>query len=259
MVHDIRYAIRQLRRAPGYAALAIATMALGIGATTTLFNVAYSVLLKPLPWPEADRLVRVTETRKGQAARIRGTISNGSYLAWRDHPATIEAIAAYMTTTITAMPRGGEPARVQIARVTPSAFPMLRVQPARGRVFRDDEAPAGGSGAASASPVVILSYGLWQQWFGGRDEAISAPMSFPIARRARGCRWRSATCSAIEASAASRFLRRSRACVRALRRRTRRPKGRRGRASRRIPASPRSACSGVTRRPISPRRRQLRR
>src|SRR5262247_2643283 len=82
---DFGYAVRLLRRQPGFAAVAILTMALGIGATTMLFTVVYGVLLKPLPWPDADRLVRVTETRGGRSGRVAGTLSNGTFLAWRDH------------------------------------------------------------------------------------------------------------------------------------------------------------------------------
>jgi hypothetical protein len=69
LIQDARYAMRLLRREPGFSAVAILTMALGIGATTTLFSVAYGVLLKPLPWPHAGRLVRVTETRAGRIGR----------------------------------------------------------------------------------------------------------------------------------------------------------------------------------------------
>src|SRR5947207_1571971 len=117
LLHDVRYGLRQLRRAPGYTLLVVATMALGIGATTTLFSVAYGVLLKPLPWPDADRLVRLTETRKGQAARIRGTVTNGTFLAWRENASTVEDIAAYSTINVTAIVGAREPARMQIARV----------------------------------------------------------------------------------------------------------------------------------------------
>src|SRR5213593_3990079 len=92
LFQDARYGVRLLRRQRGFALFAIATIALGMGATTLLFSIANGTLLKPLPWPESDRVVRVTETRKGQPARIKGTISNGAYLAWRDQPSTIEAL-----------------------------------------------------------------------------------------------------------------------------------------------------------------------
>jgi hypothetical protein len=76
-MQDLRYGVRLLRRQPGFAAAAILTMALGIGATTVLFSVADGVLLKPLPWVDADRLMRVTETRQGRMGRVPGTLSNG--------------------------------------------------------------------------------------------------------------------------------------------------------------------------------------
>src|SRR6478736_4318695 len=132
---DLRYACRLFRRNLGYAALAILTMAVGIGATTTLFSVAYGVLLKALPWAGGDRLVRLTESRKGQQARLPGTISNGPYLAWRDQASTLEAIGGYGLggNAMTAVANGGEPARLQVVRLTASMFDVLRVHPLRGR------------------------------------------------------------------------------------------------------------------------------
>src|SRR5207245_9617738 len=116
LLHDVRYGLRQLRRAPGYALVVVATMALGIGATTTLFSVVYGVLLKPLPWPDSDRLVRVTETRQGRTGRIRGTIANATYLAWRDKPSTIEEIGGWQNlNSARTLSGGGEPMRLQPA------------------------------------------------------------------------------------------------------------------------------------------------
>jgi putative ABC transport system permease protein len=77
--HDARYGFRLLAREPGFALVAILTIGLGIGLTTTLFSVAYGVLMKPLPWPDADRVMRVTESRRGQQGRLRGTTTNGSF------------------------------------------------------------------------------------------------------------------------------------------------------------------------------------
>src|SRR5512143_3987512 len=88
LIQDARHGLRLLKREPGFAFVAVLTIALGIGATTTLFSVAYGVLMKPLSWPNADRIMRVTEMRKRQPARIRGTITNGAYLAWRDRTST---------------------------------------------------------------------------------------------------------------------------------------------------------------------------
>jgi len=165
LVQDLRYGVRLLRRQPGFAAVAILTMALAIGATTMLFSVANGVLLKPLPWPDAERLVRVTEARQGRTGRVAGTVSNGTFLAWRDHPSTIEDLGGWLTQTVT-LSGAGDPARVPIVPTTPSLFPILRVRPLIGRLFRD------GEGARGQPDLVILSYGLWQERFSGRPEIV---------------------------------------------------------------------------------------
>jgi len=138
LVHDLRYALRILRREPGFAAVAIVTMALGIGATTMLFSVAYGVLLKPLPWAAATELLRVTETRQGRSGRVDGTVSNGTFLAWREHRSTIEDIGGWRTQTVT-FTGAGDPVRIPINPTTPSLFPLLRVQPLIGRLFAEGE------------------------------------------------------------------------------------------------------------------------
>jgi putative ABC transport system permease protein len=171
--HDVRYALRVLSRRPGVALVAVLTMALGIGASTTLFSITDGVLLKPLPWPDPDRLVRVAESRQGHNPRIRGTITNGTYLAWRARPETIEEIGGWRSVQTTAIAGAGEPTRLGIAAVTPSIFTVLKATPLRGRLLVDADAPDGGS---ASSDVIVLSYGLWQERFGGRDEAIGTVM-----------------------------------------------------------------------------------
>ena len=170
LIQDARYAMRLLRREPGFTAVAILTMALGIGATTTLFSVADGVLLKPLPWPHADRLVRVTETRAGRIGRVRGTVMNGTYLAWAEHPTTIDGLAGWTRRTQTMTIAGGEPRRVPIISITPSAFPLLEARPLLGRSFVE------GEGARGAPGVALLSYGLWREQFGGRPEAVGGEL-----------------------------------------------------------------------------------
>jgi len=176
-VNDISYAFRLLRRDPAYALVAIVTMALGIGATTTLFSVAYGVLMKPQRVADANRIMRVTESRKGEQARLKGTISNGSYLAWRDGATTVIAVGAYgaVANTMTAVAKNGaDPARLEVGRLTSSMFTVLQVHPMRGRAFVPDDEPSGGTGQMPNPQTVILSYGLWREWFGGRDDAIGS-------------------------------------------------------------------------------------
>jgi putative ABC transport system permease protein len=172
IVQDLRYGVRLLQREPGFTAVAMLTMALGIGAATTLFSITYGVLLKPLPWPDAGRLLRLSESRKGHEPRIRGTITNGTYVAWYAQHSTIAEIGGWRSAPTTATFGDGEATRVQTAAVTPSLFSVLKATPLRGRMLVEEDGPTGGSFAAR--DVIVISYGLWQERFGGRDDAVGA-------------------------------------------------------------------------------------
>jgi putative ABC transport system permease protein len=166
LLQDVHYAARQLRRQPGYAAVVIATMALGIAATTVLVSVAYGVLLKPLPWVNAPRLVRLYETRQGATGRFQPMMTNASYLAWRQSvPTTLDAIAAWSGRRATLRGRG-EPRQLKVADVTPGLFEMLGSAPAIGRTFAAREEDPG------RPCVVIISHGFWQEQFGGRPDIL---------------------------------------------------------------------------------------
>lgn len=158
-LQEFRHAKRRLRREPGYAAMALLAIALGIGATTTLFSVTYGVLLKPLPWPEPDRLVRLEERRGGRSGRIPWTVTNATYLAWQDS-STVEAIGGWMSLPST-FSDGGEPERIRMARLTPSVFTVLNAHARIGRVFDAKDA------AKRQVDTVILSHGFWQRRFAG--------------------------------------------------------------------------------------------
>ena len=151
---DIRYGARLLRRQPRHALLTILTMALGIGATTVLFSVTYGVLMKPLPWPTADRIVVLKETRGGSAPRF-GDFSNAAYLAWRDETSTLENIAAWSQRLVT-LTGAGEPERIRITAATASLFPVLGARPLIGSLFEPKD---------ETSPVMVLSERLWRQRF----------------------------------------------------------------------------------------------
>lgn len=169
---DAGYALRVFRRRPGFHAVAVLTMALGIGAATMLFSVADGVLLKPLPWAEAESLVRITETRQGRSGRIAGTVSNGTFLAWHDEPSTtVEALGGWMMQTVT-LTGAGDPVRVSIIPTTPSLFPMLKTRPLFGRLFLENE------GGRNQPAVVILSFGLWRERFGGRTDVLGGIAHF---------------------------------------------------------------------------------
>lgn len=160
VVQDIRHAFRLLRHEPGFTLVTILTMALGIGVTVTLFSVAYGVLLRPLPWPDADRLVRVEERRGGFRGRTPWTVTNGTYNAWQEAATTVEGVGGWMSMSQT-LGGVGDPERLAVAGATPSLFTVLRAGPAVGRLFVEQDAEPGRRGTA------ILSFGLWQQRFGG--------------------------------------------------------------------------------------------
>jgi predicted permease len=169
VLQDIRYALRLLRRQPGYVAVAVLGIALGVGATTTLFSVTYGVLLKPLPWREPDRLVRLEERRGGRTGRIPWTITNGTYLAWRDS-STVDAIGGWMSLSSTFSDRG-EPERIRLGRLTPTIFTVLDARPQIGRIFTAEDA------ATRQVDTVLLSHGLWQRRFGGSADVLGRSVS----------------------------------------------------------------------------------
>ena len=152
LAQDIRYAARLLRRQPRHALLTIATLALGIGATTVLFSVTYGVLMKPLPWPRSDRIVLLKETRGSSVPRF-GAFTNTAYLAWREHAATIDGIAAWSQSRVT-LTGAGDPERIRIAIATSSLFRVLGVRPLIGSFFAPKD---------EASAVVVISERLWRR------------------------------------------------------------------------------------------------
>jgi putative ABC transport system permease protein len=155
LVQDVRYAARLLRRQPRHALITIVTMALGIGATTVLFGVTYGVLMRPLPWPNADRVVVLKETRGGSAPRF-GAFTNAAYVAWLSEATTIEKLAAWSQRIVT-LTGTGDPERIRITAASASLFPTLGVRPLIGTLFDERD---------EASPVVVLSEALWRERFG---------------------------------------------------------------------------------------------
>src|SRR3954469_302074 len=166
-----RFAWRLLRQQASYTALVVTTMALGIAATTTVGSVAYGVLLKPLPWADAPRLVRLYETREGSTRRFRPMMTNASYRAWRESANTVDALGAWSIERVAVQGDAGAP-RLVVADVTPTLFPMLQAAPALGRAFVD------GDDRHGAAPVAILSHGLWQRRYGGRLDVIGQAIRF---------------------------------------------------------------------------------
>ena len=156
-VQDLRYGLRQLRHSPGYAAVAVITLALGIGATTAIFSVVNGVLLNPLPYPNAARLVALAEKLPPFSEFA---ISYPDFLDWVRMNHTFEALAAYRHTDMN-LTGSSEAERVKVTQVSACFFPLLGVKPVIGRNFSPKEDRRG------AAPVVILSGGFWKSKFGG--------------------------------------------------------------------------------------------
>ena len=157
---DLRFALRQLRNAPGFTFVAVLTLALGIGATTAIFSVVDAVVLKPLPFPSADRLMHVRSVVLSTGNG--GVASYLDFVDWRSRNHVFDGMAAIRTGDFTLIgPR--EPLHVQGAVASAQLFSVLGVSPFLGRNFTPDEdTPA----AAGGIDPVILSYGLWQREFG---------------------------------------------------------------------------------------------
>src|ERR1039458_7870701 len=156
---DVRYALRQLRKSPGFAFTALLTLALGIGATTALFSVVNAVMLKPLPFPTADRLVRIESLI---AANGNGGIASYlDFVDWRARNHVVDEMAAFRTGDFTLIGQH-EPEHLLGASVSAQLFSLLGVTPALGRSFLPDEDKPS---AAGGTDPVILSYGLWQRQF----------------------------------------------------------------------------------------------
>jgi putative ABC transport system permease protein len=163
---DVRYAARVFWKQPAFAATAVLTLALGIGATTAIFSVVYGVLLKPLPFHEADRLVSLRHHAPHGVGTVHGF---ATYLTYRENQRAFEAIAAWVTTEVSIT--GGEnPERVHALQVSASTLPLLRVQPVLGRFFSSEDDTPG-------NPLrVVLTYGYWQRRFGGAKNVIGRPL-----------------------------------------------------------------------------------
>jgi predicted permease len=155
LLQDLRFALRMLGKSPGFTAVAVLTLALGIGANTALFSVINGVLLNPLPFPNANRILVLFQDK---ANFPKGSISYPNFLDWRQDNRCFESIAAYRWADGTI--RGtGEPEEVHAQRVSATFFSILGVQPILGRNFTEDEDRRG------ANPTVILSEGLWKRKF----------------------------------------------------------------------------------------------
>lgn len=167
---DVRYALRILRRSPAFTAVAIATLALGIGATSAMFTLVNGILLRPLPYPQSERIVRLIQSYPERGLDTWG-VSQQNIALYRDRSTDFEAFSAYRGGGITLNgPTGAE--RLSILRVTADFFNVVGVQPSLGRAFTRDEDRPG------TNNVLVLSHAYWATRFGADPSVIGRTLDF---------------------------------------------------------------------------------
>jgi putative ABC transport system permease protein len=166
--HDVRYALRRIRKSPGFSALVVLTLALGMGATTAIFSVVNAVLLRPLPYPHPEQLVTIHHHYP--SLPLDASVSAGGFRDYRDRTQSFSQVSAASGwgANLTGY---GEPIRINGSRVTAQFFPALGVAPQLGRVFREDEDVPG------SNYVVVLSDGLWRRQFGADPSVVGRTVS----------------------------------------------------------------------------------
>ena len=169
-MHDIRYAIRLLVRAPGFAFVAIMTLALGIAANTAIFTVVNALLIRPLPYPAAERLVMVWQDLRARGGPADEWATPGNYADWRKETAMFEQLAV-ITNWRPTLTGGTEPEPLTGEQVSHEYFSVLGVAPRLGRSFvQADDVP-------NAARVVMIGHGLWQRRFGADPSIIGRPIA----------------------------------------------------------------------------------
>ncbi len=156
VLRDAKYGVRGLLRTPVFTATAVLTLAFGIGANTAIFSIVDGFLLRPLPYPDADRLVELYESIPGYS---RASVSPANWLDWQRESRTFESFAAWNLAQAT-LTNGSEPVRIRGQRVSAELFRVMRVEPLLGRTFTQEDDRRG------SAPVAIVSQRLWRQQFG---------------------------------------------------------------------------------------------
>ena len=165
---DLRHGTRLLRRAPGFTAAALVTLALGIGATAAIFSVVRTVMLEPLPYRDPDRIVTVWETNRG--GTVRNVIAPANYVEWRERVRTLEHLGMVGPAGV-AMMIDGRALDVSGLRVSADVFLTLGVQPALGRAYSREEDFSG------ASTVMVVSHEFWQRRLAGRSDVLGLTLA----------------------------------------------------------------------------------
>jgi putative ABC transport system permease protein len=165
LIKDLRYGIRSFLKRPGFLVIAVSTLALGIGATTAMFTVVNSVLLRPLQFPESEQIV-LLESVNPQLGVMRSNVSVPDIADWQTQSQSFEQIAAWVSSSWF-LPNEGETERVRATGVTPEFFPIFRTDPIHGRLFQPDDFQRG-------KEPVVLSYAYWQRRYGGSTSVLNS-------------------------------------------------------------------------------------
>ena len=169
LIQDLRYGVRILLKQPGFTLVAVITLALGIGANTAIFSLVNSILLRPLPFRDPDRIVRLIQASPKLGLPTWG-VSQAGYAAYREQNRSFESIAIY-TTTATNLTGAGEPERLPMATVTADFFKVFGVNPLLGRTFVE------GEDVKDKNQVCVISHAFWQRRFGGDPNVVGKTLS----------------------------------------------------------------------------------
>jgi putative ABC transport system permease protein len=167
-LQDLRYAGRMLTKRAGFTVVAALTLALGVGANTAIFSVVEAFLLRPLPYPHADRTVMVWENNHQHMGR-HNVVSPANFVDWRSQAKSFDQMASFMDLGLN-LTGAGEPEEVSSEIATYNLFELLGVDAALGRTFKSDDLKAG------REDIVVLGHGLWQRRFGGSPDIIGKPI-----------------------------------------------------------------------------------
>jgi hypothetical protein len=168
MWRDLRHAVRVLSRTPGFAAGALLTLALGIGATAAVFSIVRTVMLEPLPYDQPDRIVTIWETNRGGATR--NVIAPANFAEWRERSRTLDHFGIVEYTGLTVM-LDGHPLVSNGLSVSADAFHAMGVQPALGRAYTAEEDFGG------ANAVIVISHDFWQRRLGARSDVLGLTLT----------------------------------------------------------------------------------
>ena len=176
VARDVRFASRRLVRAPAFTLGTIATFGVGLGAAAGIGTLVYGVMLRPLPFPDSERIVSVQIFTPGLGISA-GQHSSGTYLFLAERAKSFSAVGTYLSNNAVSITEGDAPERVAAALMTPSVLGILGVVPAAGRLMSDEDAAIG-----FTSPVMI-SYDLWQRRYGGDPSVVGRPIELNRAKR----------------------------------------------------------------------------